>query len=167
MRVYRVAHTSRTSEFSGTAFPVGPYNSEDYQAGTTKRMVIAHGGAEQRYQHPTPTADPYLNGLSSWEVCGLSSMDALLDWFAQWLRTLDDAGFVIWTYDVPDADVRVGRTGGQVVFTASEAVLISKERIPLEDQQLALFAPGDVLPGPVVRDSETPGQPLGTSSPDQ
>ncbi|MCI3271039.1 hypothetical protein [Streptomyces cylindrosporus] len=149
MRVFRVGHREKTFTIADKPFPIGPYNRDDYNADLNTDMIRAHGGWGSHKHHPTPAADPYLNGVYSWEVCGFSSLGALLDWFETFLQTLDRNGYALWVYDVPDEDVRVGMRCGQLVFEPESAVKVSMSRLPLDPEQLALF------------DAE------GTSSPDQ
>lgn len=144
MIVYRVAHATRTAFVPGPGdFPAGPYNGLSYRdkTPTLRRMISAHSG--NATHHLGPCWDRFLNGISPNEVCGFDALDSLLDWFERWFLVLNEAGFVVWVYDVPDADVRVGQ-GGQAVFRADAARLVRTEPLPLTDQQLAFFGPGDI-----------------------
>ncbi|WP_432118497.1 hypothetical protein [Streptomyces sp. bgisy032] len=107
-------------------------------------MWSAHNGGS----HPSPKSDRALDFriTSDVEVCGFSSLDALLEWFRTWLDVLDEAGFRLWVYEVPDEDARVGGLG-QTCFRADSAEVVSVDRLPLKPEQLALFGPGDVLSG--------------------
>lgn len=173
MRVFRVAHHTITdTAVVGTAsFPAGPYcfETDDYGLKDRVRGILRH--TQWDAHHPAPFEDRALGTIYGYEVCGFVSESALMDWFAGCLKGLDEAGFRLWVYEVPDTDVRVGSKAGQLVFAASEAKPVLTSRFPLDPQQLPLFEPGDVLSGPGVRDSEAPGQaPMtgqGTSSPDQ
>lgn len=141
MRVYRVGHEEKTRSIAGTRFPVGPYNGLDYEESTEDldQMIWAHSGYGSDRHHPSPFADPALAGIRDVEVCGFGSLDALLDWFESWLSALEDNGFRVWVYDVPDASVRVGAAFGQVVFTAADAVPVEDLPVPLGPLQIALF----------------------------
>lgn len=136
MRVYRVAHGTRTSTESGTAFPTGPYTAG---AGKARRVLVcAHSGDGQVAHHPSPQVCPELGYISPDEVCGADSLDSLLDWFSGHLQLLADEGFRVWVYDVPDDMVRVG-VHGQALFPPAFAELVSSDPIPASDVQLPLF----------------------------
>jgi hypothetical protein len=145
MRVFRVGHAEKVRIIHGAdgavLMPAGPYNGlswTDTTAGLDD-MQYAHSFNGSAAHHPAPHEDVYLFDIAPYEVCGFTSLDALLDWFDTWLQVLDEADFRVWVYDVPDASVRVGRDFGQLVFIAADAVLVEDFQIPLEDAQLALF----------------------------
>jgi hypothetical protein len=132
MKVYRVGH--KTALDSG--FPSGPYTCEGVPPEDVARMwgmASDHMGGT----HPSPYADPALMGIQSFERCGFDSLDALNRWFDNWTEALDESGFQVWTYEVPDWAVRVGRHG-QAVFDGREAVELAQHVFAPE--QMALFA---------------------------
>lgn len=147
MRVYRVAHAEKVRIIHGAdgavLMPAGPYNGLSSVDGTEglDDMYFAHSFGGSAKHHPAPHEDPALAlvDMAEEEVCGFTSLDALLDWFDTWLQVLDEADFRVWVYDVPDASVRVGQRFGQLVFIAADAVLVEDFQVPLEDAQLALF----------------------------
>ncbi|QDH92130.1 unknown function [Streptomyces phage Dubu] len=141
MRVYRVGHAEKTRVIAGTRFPVGPYNGLDEWDMTDRPsvMIWAHSGLGSDSHHPSPFADPLLGQIAAAEVCGFTSLDALLDWFDTYLGVLDENDFRVWVYDVPDAWVRTGARFGQLVFRAAEAAHVEDFEVPLDDVQLALF----------------------------
>jgi hypothetical protein len=147
MRVYRVGHAEKVRRIAAPGhrglvlFPAGPYNGLSAVDGTADLddMQYAHSCGGSAKHHPAPHEDPALVDIAPYEVCGFTSLDALLDWFDTWLRVLDEADFRVWVYDVPDASVRIGQRFGQLVFIAADAVLVEDFQVPLEDAQLALF----------------------------
>lgn len=155
MRVYRVGHAEKVRIIHGadraTLMPAGPYNGLSWRDRTADLddMSWAHSRSGSAAHHPAPHEDVYLFNIDSAEVCGFVSQDALLDWFDTWLRVLDEAGFRVWVYDVPDASVRVGQRFGQLVFIAADAVLV-------ED-----------FPVPSLTSNFPSSEPWGTSSPDR
>ena len=140
MLVYRVGHRSKTLRVDGRDFPWGPYayaTAQDYTSDLLD-MIFAHSGEGSHLHHPSPMYDPDLHGIRDWEVCGFDSMDALLNWFESWHRTLADNGFRIFVYEVPDHEVRVGAYG-QCVFPPSAAEQVAVHDFDLESVQLSLF----------------------------
>lgn len=135
MRVWRVAHESTLQR----GFPAGPYNGGVELKDATRDVLSDMYGAHCDDDHPSPYWDLSLNGIGPSERCGFNSPDALYDWFAGWTAALDECGFRVWTYDVPEWACTVG-TRGQVVFTADEAVEVSSEPLNIEPEQLTLFA---------------------------
>lgn len=132
MKVYRVGHSVALD----VGFPSGPYTCRGVPSADVARMwgmASAHMGGT----HPSPYADSLLGGISAAERCAFDSIDALNRWFDGFGDALADAGFEVWTYEVPDWAVRVGRYG-QAVFVANEAVEI--ERHAFKPEQTALFA---------------------------
>lgn len=91
----------------------GPYNSGywDYQ----DEMGDTHGS--DRVNHPTPLAEPELDGIDSDEVCGTVSPESLLAWFDGYWNPLADAGFAVSIFDAENA--RTSSTTGQAVFLQS------------------------------------------------
>jgi hypothetical protein len=93
-------------------------------------------GDHSNATHPSPHADAELHGITDDERCGFSSLEALNVWFDGWTEALNESGFEVWTYEVPDWAVRVGKFG-QVVFDAREAV--ERDRHNFAPEQMALF----------------------------
>lgn len=132
MKVYRVGHKSALD----FGFPSGPYTCEGVPSADVGRMwgmAPAHASGT----HPTPRADPLLNGIDSHERCGFDSLEALNRWFEGWGEALAESGFQVWMYEVPDWAVRVGKFG-QAVFDGREAV--ERDRHDFKPEQTALFA---------------------------
>ncbi|MFE9381760.1 hypothetical protein ACFYMO_00765 [Streptomyces sp. NPDC007025] len=141
MKVFRVGHATKTRDDVGReSFPVGPYNGVDWDEMSEghEAMVWAHSGWGSESHHPAPFHDAALCSIQPWEVCGFVSLEALLDWFESYLKVLDESQFRVWVYELPDDVVRVGRFG-QAVFPTAGAVGVESFRLPLADQQLALF----------------------------
>ena len=132
MIVWRVGHKAALD----SGFPSGPYTCTGMGEEDTSR-VWGMAGEHSNSTHPSPYADPALKGIRSYERCGFDSREALNTWFDGWTDALDESGFEVWTYDVPDWAVRVG-AHGQVVFDHNEAREIRRGRF--EHEQLPLFA---------------------------
>lgn len=101
MHVYRMEH--RESR-------IGPFQGESHQFSIMWRQN--HRLAD----HPTPPFDGVQNFRLGIDLCGVDSLDGILDWFAfddelMWLKEND---FVVRVYDIPNESCQVGRT--QVVF---------------------------------------------------
>jgi hypothetical protein len=75
---------------------------------------------------PTPWTDPKLRGVDPEEICGVDSMESLRFWFEDSIPALEEAGFVINKYEVPDWACRVG-VSGQVLFRYRAAKLVNAE----------------------------------------
>lgn len=136
MRVFRVAHSSLTSQVGTQDVPAGPYATREVRdrCRALAGMHWAHGDGS----HPSPVWCHILNGIDPSEVCAFDSMESLLNWFADWHRALVTDGFEVFVYDVPDDKVRVG-TFGQALFVYSSAVLADRFPIPVENTQLTLW----------------------------
>ncbi|WP_223772962.1 hypothetical protein [Streptomyces sp. 135] len=135
MRVFRVGHEEQTRSDVGVTFPVGPYIVNFPVTASLRLMGWAHRDAE----HPSPGWDHALCGIGKHEVCGFLDLGDLLTWFASFHSALDENGFRVWVYDVPESAVRFGSCSGQIVFSAADAVHVETFDIPLGDAQLALF----------------------------
>lgn len=98
MLVYRVAHSGQMNN----GYPGGPYNGNG--ADWADDLNEAHANAE----HPTPWEDRGLSRIYDSEFCCLSSIEGLRSWFDGWLETLQDYGYLIHVYDVPEEFVRIG-----------------------------------------------------------
>lgn len=132
MRVWRVAHRTALD----TGFPSGPYTGCGVGTKEAERLWDM-AGAHSNLTHPSPQADPKLQGMGDYERCGFDSLDALNAWFEGWGEALSECGFQVWEYEVPDWAVRVGAYG-QALFHAEEAVEISAYEFTYS--QPALFA---------------------------
>lgn len=124
MRVWRVAH--EMCMHSG--FPSGPYTASlpFEMEMRLEPMQWAHSSnpTHRSPHHPESRLDGIAGGI---EVCGFNSLYALNAWFEPEYRTLmDELGFQVFVYDVPDDVSRVGACG-QAVFARSAAELISTE----------------------------------------
>ena len=90
--------------------------------------------------HSSPHWDRKLScEFTDAHACGFDSEEALYNWFANWTAVLDAAGFVIRTYQVPDADVHYGENG-QVVFLMDSASML--DVLPLNLDPVQLSFPG-------------------------
>jgi len=132
VKVYRVAHKSALE----SGFPSGPYAGKGVPDDSAQRLW-GMASAHSTMTHPTPYADPDLHHIAEHERCGFDSLDALNAWFDGWTDALAECEFVVWTYEVPEWALRVGRCG-QVVFDSIEAVEVSSHEFMHE--QTALFA---------------------------
>ncbi|MFE2245229.1 hypothetical protein [Streptomyces lavendulae] len=138
MLVWRIAHES--AEHAN--FPAGPYACSDSlppavnQNERLNEMFESHCDRE----HPSPyNPASTLGGIARHERCGFDSRESLYQWFANYTEALDDAGFCVFVYDLPDHAVRIG-TFGQVVFDKYEAIERKREPLDLSPAQLPLFA---------------------------
>jgi len=129
MIVYRVEHKELISERSGTyAGPMGQLTFESQPSEVRDKYYRALNAVARNMNnglHLTPWADPCLRGISSFEVCGVDSPEAVDWWFGDSLPLLEQAGFVVREYDVPDCKARRG-LGGQVVFDYVSANRVEK-----------------------------------------
>lgn len=104
---------------------VGPYFSRNYkdlvdENGMT--MLEYHGG--DYINHPCPPEDG-IRDIEPEEFCGFESMDALNDWFEDWIPILIEAGYKIVTYDVSTSFVRFGKK--QLVFNKDFAERVDND----------------------------------------
>lgn len=127
MIVYRLAHREVVDRRTG--IPCGPYATGEYCnawadrhdkmrrffAAQDKLCRLTNNG-----EHPTPWADPRLNGIEPNEVCGFESVESLNLWFRGCLTDLEEIGFEVQQFDVPDDLVRVGMSG-QAIFPVKNA----------------------------------------------
>lgn len=127
MIVYRLAHREVVDRRTG--LPCGPYATLEYCDAWADRQdkVRRFFAAQEKlcrltnnYGHPTPWADPRLNGINPSEVCGFDSLTALMKWFHGCLVDLEEIGFEVQRFNVPGKYVRVGEVG-QVVFQVEKA----------------------------------------------
>ncbi|MEG8276374.1 hypothetical protein [Streptomyces sp. AHA2] len=135
MKVWRVAHES--AECAG--FPAGPYACSSVVPKESLDLIWGMGLSHADDEHPSPYADAELQTVRDWERCGFNSKAALFRWFAGWLGRLDEAGFRLFEYEVPDDRARVGQYG-QVVFHEEFAREIHRSPLDLSAEQLTLFA---------------------------
>lgn len=126
MKIWRVEHETLINGITGA--PRGPYSpcyikDEALRSGLYD-MCHAHSDGSK---HRSPHEDLALgHRIEIWEICGLTSREALDAWFSEWHAALAAAGFVISVYEVPDDSVRVG-VNGQCVFTYSAAARVGAE----------------------------------------
>lgn len=129
MKVYRLEHGTIKSE--RVPLGAGPYCGMPYweecnyspeYVGAVSEMMADHNSKNGR---PSPNMDPTLKRIWPTEACGMISEESLRAWFGRTLSKLIRAGFVIREYDVPDERVRVGSIGGQCVFGAWYATMVS------------------------------------------
>lgn len=118
MRVWRVEHSTLNYGKFGETWPAGPY------CGPAGVADLRWSHNDDR--HPGPGRDRILQWISQNELCGLDSREALDAWFMNWHQRLEEAGFVVSVYEVPDECARVGEYG-QVCFMYREATRIGAE----------------------------------------
>lgn len=138
MKVYRIAHPDHPCK---SGFPQGPYTYLDYvktpftEADTDLQVEL---GETQNSvtRHPAPVEDPDLGGINSWEVCGFATVADVWNWFhtPEMRAALKAAGLRLYTYDLDDMDVRVGRCG-QCVFPKAAARLVEVVEIETEETE--------------------------------
>lgn len=121
MRVWRIAHRDIMRDYP--AVPAGPYMSGPFLEHPEIRnavwdLGVAHSGDD----HPSPHYDTYLQTIRDHELCACDSRESLVSWFDGFLDRLGENGFIAHEYEVED--VRIGRTGGQVVFDYRTARLV-------------------------------------------
>lgn len=120
MKVWRVAHETMTY----LDFPAGPYvNGMD-----TDVFYCMWNAHDCNTSHPSPNSDYKLSGIDEAERCGFDSLEALNKWFEGFHDVLHSAGYLVFVYDVPAEDVRVGRHG-QAVFPANSAIEITRNGV--------------------------------------
>jgi hypothetical protein len=124
MLIYRVAH--RTAIYNG--FPSGPYSGSGLPWET--RSALRDMGREHSrdLRHPSPRQDSKLKHIFGVERCGFTSRRELYEWFEGFVQLLRDWEFVVYSYDVPDRYVRVGKFG-QVIFDKNHANEVSAEEL--------------------------------------
>lgn len=124
MRVWRVAHTTALTR----EFPSGPYCGDLPGAVRSALNPMMNAHCDDYYRHPAPyNSYSGLDRIAEHEVCGFNSLYALEAWFEPEYRALmDELGFALHVYDVPDEYARVGCVG-QTVFDRTTAELISTE----------------------------------------
>lgn len=116
MKIWRVMHPDVIDPLSG--LPIGPYKATP---GEWNCHRVAMGRAHIDSAHLCPFYDPKLEyHIDADEMCAFNSRYALDAWFDGWAERLQEAGFVVGCYEVPDSAIRVGGFG-QAVFTALEA----------------------------------------------
>lgn len=134
MIVYRVEHESiKNREIN---FPCGPFQDSDVMTSLSKDYfkmdaymraidVLMRRLNADTYKFPTPVNDWNLGWIDTYQVCGVDSLEAVHEWFGEALPLLEEVGFRVAKYDVPDRDVKCGRTG-QVVFRIQHATKIEE-----------------------------------------
>lgn len=134
MKVWRVAHATAT--FDG--FPSGPYACAETLPNdiVTALRPMFEGHCDM--EHPSPYHDTALRGIASFERCGFTTLESLYEWFDRYTQTLDECGFRVYEYDVPDEFVRVGKNR-QAVFGAARAMLRDTFPLDLRPVQLDMF----------------------------
>ncbi|SFI81088.1 hypothetical protein SAMN05216275_10551 [Streptosporangium canum] len=124
MKVWRVAH--KTLTYNG--FPSGPYVSKGIPVEVQEGLARMNQAHTFDCEHPSPDSDGGLDGIRNHERCGFDSREALDEWFYGFTKDLHDYGFCVYTYDLPDRTVRVGRFG-QVVFSVQYALETGVEEL--------------------------------------
>ncbi|MEU4005653.1 hypothetical protein AB0F32_24575 [Streptomyces albidoflavus] len=134
MKVWRVGH--RTMVIDG--IHIGPYWHRSELPVEHSEALRYMSQAHVDDDHPSPYWDPALRRhFTDTHACGFDSEEALYAWFANWTAALDAAGFVVRTYQVPDADVHCG-DNGQVVFNMGSARLVAASPLNLNPVQLEI-----------------------------
>lgn len=93
---------------------VGPYTA-DWEEWGTKASSFWLASSHAGEKHPSPRMDGIEKSGKNY-VCGCPSAAALSEWFSGWEAVLLRNGFVVKTYDIPDEEVFIGKSGLQVVF---------------------------------------------------
>lgn len=119
MHVYRVAHKKLTCE----GLPSGPYVIYGLTPEVRSQLRQMEGAHNWCPRHPSPTSDPALGDIYPWQRCGFDSREMLHEWFQGFTKDLSDAGFAIYTYEVPDEVVKVGKFG-QALFDQRQVTLV-------------------------------------------
>ena len=140
MKVYRVAHLGLVDE---NGVPVGPYNmsrplnsvyytvfplDEDTNADWYNLASDIWDMLTESEDADTYRPAPWNEGIQFREgihYSAFATRDQALEWFGDDLFTLEDAGFDLLTYEVPDTHTLHGRT--QSAFRGSVATLVSIE----------------------------------------
>ncbi len=103
--IYRVEHYDRRH---------GPYPvSRDKMNKCCRELANKLHGEFDSYQHPPPDYDGIINYGDDY-YCGFDSVEALFDWFEQWLEELQEHNYHIAVFEVEDNDTLHG--GKQVMF---------------------------------------------------
>jgi|GEM_PF-3695731 len=107
--IYRVEHYDRRH---------GPYEAS-YNEMNKKCKKLAEKLDREFLveQHPPPLTD----GIRDYSVshyCGFDSLDALLDWFEEWLEDLEECGYHVAIFEVEDSELLHGNK--QVMFKRKE-----------------------------------------------
>lgn len=133
MIVYRVEHESITNPMSG--MPYGPCRVGDIRRHMTLEQELAYDRALHKLRDhlwdntdtlPTPIGDYRLGYIDPDEVCGTLSLKDVHTWFADSLPLLEEAGFRVHRYEVPDKYAKCGMSG-QVVFRVKYAKRVQEE----------------------------------------
>lgn len=132
MIVYRVEHESIKDQWTGHA--IGPFQELSMKTYLGWRDGKVYARAVERLmdhlwsdrdRYPTPYNDPNIGFIDGSQICGVDSIESVHDWFADALPLLEEVGFKIRKYEVPDWACRAGRTG-QIVFQYAYANLIEE-----------------------------------------
>ena len=126
--VYRVEHIKHRN---------GPYRATNgHYSKVTEELRWDHTDAD----HPSVWRDYMANGeqlrIQRDEVCGFSSAEQILTWFAGYITGLNRANFVLAIYNVPIQDVRQGMA--QVVFTRADLEPVDRIRLTELEQSASL-----------------------------
>ena len=135
MIVYRVEHESIKGE--GGQYKCGPFQDSPlwstlsghkmdvYNRAIKKLMDRMSSGGMGRF--PTPVMDPHLGWIDPTQICGVDSIESVHEWFGPSLPLLEQVGFHVAKYEVPDWAVKCG-WNGQVVFQYKYAKEITDDR---------------------------------------
>jgi hypothetical protein len=105
MKVYRVEHYDRRH---------GPYAASwDSMNNECQKLADVLRVTSTWEQHPPPDHDGILH-YNHQHHCGFASLDALFDWFEQWLEGLIECDYHIAVFEVDEDDVLIGEK--QVMF---------------------------------------------------
>jgi hypothetical protein len=120
MKVFRVEHNDLIHPDSEWA--IGPYcamSNDDVPDDVwevSDEINMNHAGCDRH-----PVTRFLWNGLGKHSnmVVGMTTMEALADWFWDFGHMLDAVGFVLTEYTIPDQAVR--RDAGQICFDPTDA----------------------------------------------
>lgn len=106
MLVYRVEKDHGTHT-------IGPYQGY-YDNETVRTLAYALEAAHNNDAHPMPKDDGFGENFNTHLIFGFIDKKQTEEWFAGFGKDLENAGFRISVYNVPEEDVAIG--GRQVAF---------------------------------------------------
>lgn len=123
MIVYRIA-LPPTHDGNSTGRWIGPYR-EGSQSYDDKVRALAHKMNNEHCNdtHPSPWTD-VPGGINPDEFCVFSDAERVNDWFEFFGMDLEEAGYMVVSYDVPEENVRKGRYQDVAVVTDENIVAV-------------------------------------------
>lgn len=122
MKVYRVEHPN--TGWGPYCCPFDMDDDTDYHAFWNVRWgAMAHH--DNSCTHPSPYESmQYV--MKEYDRCGFHSLDALLSWFDGAMEELENLGFQVLEYHVPDSVIAGPDDFGQVVFPVHHGEVVSR-----------------------------------------